>query len=443
MIYRNLQIALLFLFLLIPVKQAFGQMTYEERRNEIIEKQQSTRSQIQNLEEQIATYSERLGYATERFDQTFQQFEELSRVISLQQERIRQMNREQQQIREEITLIEQNITELEERLNYLVNQYKETLTYLYKNGRTTEIALIFTSTSFNQLMVRSFYLAKFDEHRQKQMDEIEQARQELQVSKEDLELTRERISGVLASIREETEELEQRKELQSRNIELLRRDKNNLENQLATFQQQRSELDNILDELSDEEERIRIAEEERQRNLAEASLIEDPDERRAAEARYSRPIMRESMVSDDELLSYEESFREQRGQLPWPVDNGFITEKFGIRVHPVFNTRTNNPGVDIAAPPRSTVRVVNDGYVFGIQPLQGFGELIFVNHGTYKTAYGNLSDIFVRKNEVLQSGEVIGLSGDENSIRGEVLFFLIRDGSQNVNPENWLREAVQ
>lgn len=443
MIYRNLQIALLFLFLLIPAERVLGQMTYEERRNEIIEKQQSTRSQIQNLEEQIATYSERLGYATERFDQTFQQFEELSRVISLQQERIRQMNREQQQIREEITLIEQNITELEERLNYLVNQYKETLTYLYKNGRTTEIALIFTSTSFNQLMVRSFYLAKFDEHRQKQMDEIEQARQELEVSKEDLEESRERISTVLASILEETEELEQRKELQSRNIELLRRDKNNLENQLATFQQQRSELDNILDELSDEEERIRIAEEERQRNLAEASLIEDPDERRAAEARYSRPIMRESMVSDDELLTYEENFREQRGQLPWPVDNGFITEKFGIRVHPVFNTRTNNPGVDIAAPPRSTVRVVNDGYVFGIQPLQGFGELIFVNHGTYKTAYGNLSDIFVRKNEVLKSGDVIGLSGDENSIRGEVLFFLIREGSQNVNPENWLREAVQ
>ena len=98
-------------------------------------------------------------------------------------------------------------------------------------------------------------------------------------------------------------------------------------------------------------------------------------------------------------------------------------------------------GVDIAALPGSSVQVVNDGYVYGIQPLQGYGDVVFVSHGDFKTAYGNLSEIYVRKNQVLQKGDIIGLSGDENSIRGEVLFFLIRDGSQMVDPELWLEDV--
>ncbi|MEX0648464.1 MAG: peptidoglycan DD-metalloendopeptidase family protein [Balneolaceae bacterium] len=415
-------LSLLLLILLPGVSDVFsqGNSNYERRRAEIVERQQSARTQIENLEEQIRTYTERLGYATDRFDQMFRQFEELERLIALQQEQIRQMNQEQREIREEIELVEENIAELEVRLHDLIEQYKATLTYLYKNGRTTELALIFTSTSINQLLVRSYYLTRFDEHRQKQVGEIQQTQAEMEQSKIDLEETRQRNQIALATIREETESLEQKKDLQSRNIALLREDRNNLQEQLENFQSQRDQLNNTLTELMEEEERI-LSERENAGNAGGGNF----------------------RVSDNELSAYENSFESQRGQLPWPVSNGTITERFGVRSHPVFHTRTNNPGIDIATASRNPVQVVSDGYVFGIQPLQGFGEVIFVNHGTYKTAYGNLSDTYVRKNQVLRQGDVIGLSGDENSIRGEVLFFLIREGSRNVDPESWLQMPVQ
>lgn len=416
---------------------------YDEKRSELTERQQSTRSQIENLEDQIATYTERLGFATDRYDQMFRQYEEQDRVITLQREQIRQMNLEQEQIREEILLIQTNLNELEQELKYLVEQYKDILSYLYKHGRNSEIALLFTSTTFNQLVVRSFYLAKFDEYRQQQVDEIAVKQAELENTKSDLEETEEKNRESLASIENEMESLEQKLELQERNIELLRRDRNNLQEQLNSFQQQRDELDSVLEELIAEEEEILRNEEERQRRLAAAGEIEDDDERRAAEARYSRPAGSTASVNSEELAAYETDFENQRGDLPWPVENGTITEKFGVRTHPVFRTQTNNPGIDIAAAPGSSVKVVADGYVFGIQPFSGFGEVILVNHGTYKTAYGNLSEILVRKNQVLQQGDVIGRSGDENSIRGEVLFFLVRDGSQFVDPENWIQRPVQ
>lgn len=395
-----------------------AQTSYERMRSEILERQQSTRSQIETLDEQIQTYTRRLNATTEEYDEEYQQFEELNRLISLRRERLRQMNRQQRQIQEEITLIQNTQAELRRKLTALMNEYKESLAYLYKHGRTTELALLLTSTSINQLVVRTFYLAKFNDYLQEQLNEIEETRLQLEESRQDLEASSEKNQIALQEIEAETENLQQQQTRQQQMIETLKKDIANLESQKKNREQQRKNLEHAMENLIREEERLRRAE-------ASGEVV----------------VRRESSVSESELNSYEAEFREQRGELPWPVNNGTITEKFGERVHPVFGTRTRNLGVDIAAPARSTVRVVNDGYVYGIQPLQGYGDVVFVSHGDYKTAYGNLSEINVSRNQVLRKGDVIGLSGDENSIRGAVLFFLIRDGSQMVDPELWLEGA--
>jgi len=429
--------------LILMVSGAYGQSTYEELRSTLNSQQQTTRSQIEALQQQISNYQERLGYATERYDQMYRQYEELTRMIALQEEQIRQMRRERGQIQAEITLVQENLARLEAELNSLIQEYKSTLSYIYKHGRTTELALLLTSASINQFMVRSYYLRKFGQHRQGQADEIRQAQAGLEQAQRDLENARERNRRSLADIQAETEELARQETQQKRNIELLQRDRNNLESQVEIRQNQLNELSEALHRLIAEEERLEAAEAERLRRLEAASRIEDPEERRAAEARYSTPIGRASPISSEEMTAFESTFEGLRGQLPWPVDNGLITERFGERVHPVFGTRTNIPGVDIATSPRSTVRAVSDGYVFEIVPFPDFGEVVLVKHGTYYTAYGNLSSIYARKNQVVQQGDVLGLSGDEDNIRGEVLFFLVREGSQFVDPERWLREAVQ
>ncbi|MCC5915427.1 MAG: peptidoglycan DD-metalloendopeptidase family protein [Balneolaceae bacterium] len=412
------------LLLLIPVFLLFAvngmaQDSFEDRRSTILEQQQNTRSQIDNLREQINTYSERLGYASERYEQMYRQYQELERVITLQEEQLRQMNREQQQITQEIRLIEENLEELEERLKQLVEEYKETIIFLYKNGRTTEMALLLTSGSLNQLLVRSYYLARFDEYQKEQVAQIEQTQADLEEARNDLQSTEERNREALAEIRDETETLEQQKELQSRNVELLRRDRDNISEQVHIRQRQLEELNEQLDNLIAEEERIR----------REAAAGE-------------RPSRAMADVGEDELDAFASTFRESKGQLPWPVDNGTITQRFGVRTHPVFNTQTNIPGIEISAPPRSTVRVVNSGYVIGVEYFPLFGETVLVHHGGFYTAYGNMSEIYVRKNQILSRGDVVGLSGDEDSLIGEVLFFMVRDGTQNVNPEEWLQSPV-
>jgi murein hydrolase activator len=413
---RIVHITLILLF--VPYSAVNGQSSYDYLRAQLLERQQNTRSQIENIDRQIDAISNRLSETTQEYEALYRQYEELTRLISLQQERLRQMNREQQVITEEIQLIERNLAELERNLQRLIDEYKATLTYLYKHGRTTELALILTSTSLNQLMIRSYYLSRFNDHVQGQVDEIEETQRQLENSRQDLEQTRERNQTILAEIRQETATLQQQEEQQRSVVDALQSDISNLESQVQRQKEQRENLESAMESLIRDEERLRRAESETGGEVV---------------------VRREQNLSDTELNAFESRFRSQRGQLPWPVENGTITQRFGVRVNPVHNTRIPNPGVDISALPGSTVRVVSDGYVFGVQSLQGYGEVVFVNHGNYRTAYGNLSDIYVRRNQVLQQGDVIGLSGDQNSIRGSILFFLIRDGNQMVDPEQWLQ----
>ncbi|MEX2368733.1 MAG: peptidoglycan DD-metalloendopeptidase family protein, partial [Balneolaceae bacterium] len=396
------------LLAILGVGSLSAQTGYEERRKELLKKQENTRQEIESLEEQIHTYRNRLEVTTEQYEEVYRQFEELTRMISLQDEKIRRLQAEQQQVAREITLVEENLEELETELKRLIDQYKTTLTYLYKHGRTTEMALILTSASINQLLVRSYYLAKFDEHRKIQEQEIRETQDNLETARIDLELTQERNNEILAEIQHEKQQLSQKKEQQKESIETLQRDRNKWRNQLNLVEQQRSQLNETLTSLIDEEERIRAAEEERLRQLAAARQIEDENEREEAIARYSRPSARSGMVSEEELNAYEISFGDAKGQLPWPVDGGTITENFGVRVHPVFNTRTQNLGVEIAVPSESQVRAVHDGYVFAVQPLPGYGDMVMVSHGRYKTVYGNLSDIFVSRGNILRQGDIIG-----------------------------------
>ena len=138
------------------------------------------------------------------------------------------------------------------------------------------------------------------------------------------------------------------------------------------------------------------------------------------------------------LVSFEDQFQNQKGSLPWPVSQGVITKKFGVQVHPVFGTRVNSLGVEISTSGGANVQAVSDGIVVAIQPIQGYGDVVILNHGRYKTAYGNLSELSVRRNQVLSAGDRIGASGTASSSRGEVVFFVVRDGTENVNPEIWL-----
>lgn len=435
------------------VAPAAGQQVqkYKQMQEEIAQKQKSTRAKIEELNQQIRKYEERLKLATQKYEELYQQYQDLKKLIALQDEKLSKLQQEQDQIQEEINVTTRSLEEKKKELQQLVEDYKKTLGYLYKHGRTSQLALIFSSSSINQMLVRAFYLEKFNQFREQQAREIKKAEQELERTKQNLIEARSKNEEVLAKIQEEKQDLAEKRKQQAKNVALLRKNKEQIQQHLQTTQQQVNNLENMLASYEAREKEIeqeiieaqkadiRRRELERRQNLKEAQKIKNDAERAREVAKYSKPIDRSELLDESSLDKIEETFADSKGRLPWPVKSHTISEHFGPRRHPVYGTVTPNPGIEIVTEPQAKVKVVHPGFVVDVRPLPGYGNVVVVKHGRFYTVYGNLSEINVQKNQVLQEGDIIGLSGTPNSIRGESLFFLIREHNQNLDPENWLQ----
>jgi septal ring factor EnvC (AmiA/AmiB activator) len=302
------------------------------------------------------------------------------------------------------------------------------------------------------MMVRNYYLKKFETFREGQVDEIRQTQANLKESRQQLDESAKRNTEILAEIQAEAENLEEKEQQQETNVKLLRLDREKIEEKLTENREQKEDLDNTLSTLISREEEVRKAEQARleRQKRQEQQLQENLDVTEVPSEEVNNATDEPAMsgnrsysgetgfINDEELAEIETAFASQKGKLPWPVNSSTISEHFGRRRHPIYGTVTPNLGIEIVTQARQETHVVEDGYVFEVRPVAGYGDVVFVSHGKFKTAYGNLSRVLVRKNTILKKGDLVGYAGDQNSTRGEAVFFMLREGNQNVDPEDWL-----
>lgn len=424
---------------------AYGQTNYEEQIRRIRSQSDQTRSSIDALRSQINELQSQITSANSREETLFREYQKLEREIAIQNRLLRQLQNQGRQIENEISVTQASYRQLEEDQSRLVESYQKSLTHLYKYGRANEMALILTSGSLNQMLVRAYYLRKFDEQRVKQSQQIKDGQERLKEKEQELAASKVRNQQNAEEQRVETEILNESKRKQESTLNELRTSRRFLQRRLEESRKQATDLESALRSAQAEIDRIaRLQREEAERLERLARARENPNvaEREEEVARYSVPIYTGEMLSEAEMRNIGESFRNSRGRLAWPVERGEVVTKFGPVRNPLYGTVTDNPGVEIAAEPGSMVRVVHKGMVTSIITLPGFGEVVMINHGTHMTAYGNLSRIMVQSGTIVNEGDIIGLSGRSDSLKGAVVFFMVRDlnGPRNIDPELWLQQ---
>jgi len=124
--------------------------------------------------------------------------------------------------------------------------------------------------------------------------------------------------------------------------------------------------------------------------------------------------------------------RDFQGILDWPAE-GRVAVEFGPRVDPHYGTRVPHNGLDIETVPGAEVRAVYPGKVLFAAPFEGLGPMVVVQHaGRVFTLYAGLSELRVRKDDVLLLHSIVGRAGSS-------LYFEIRVDKNPENPRAWLR----
>lgn len=139
-----------------------------------------------------------------------------------------------------------------------------------------------------------------------------------------------------------------------------------------------------------------------------------------------------------EVKELSNNFAANKGRLPWPVEKGFISERFGTHAHAKLDQVViQNNGVDIQSNAGSSARCIHKGTVTAIITIPGMGKAVLVNHGEYYTVYSKLSSISVSQGQEISLKQVIGTIAEDEEGATE-LHFEIWYNQDKQNPEMWL-----
>ncbi|MDR0667886.1 MAG: peptidoglycan DD-metalloendopeptidase family protein [Prevotellaceae bacterium] len=148
-----------------------------------------------------------------------------------------------------------------------------------------------------------------------------------------------------------------------------------------------------------------------------------------------------NLPTPDKTLSAK--FENNRGQLPWPVQKGVITERFGVHYHPVFKNIKMQPnnGIDISTEANSPVQAVFDGEIRRVFTVPGMNNCVMVLHGDYYTLYCKLSNVAVKIGDKVTAGQTIGsvFTTDNTVLHFEIWKAKNNGEAEKADPELWLK----
>ena len=332
------------------------------------------------------------------------------------------------------------------------------------------LGFLFSSENFNQLVARFRYLKQYAKARQSQKREMETVQTEITGKQTATEQKRRQQTVVLTTKVRESEKLEDLKLDKNNVVKQLSQRESVLRIELAESRKSINRLENMITSIITRETRERAERAARERverdQLAKAEATRMSTERREAERRRAEVVARAKeegkpapppvvipapdlgvAKSDNtrtpsnlnrEELALGSSFAASRARLPWPVQRGFVSERFGVHPHPVLKgLKISNPGIDIQTNSGEPVRAIYDGIVMNVEYVMGSQNVVAVQHGDYYTIYAKLKNVTVKMGDRVKARETIGTVGTDSQGNTELQFQIWKEFAK-MNPEAWL-----
>lgn len=377
--------------------------------------------------------------------QTLGQLNLLQRKINLQNKYISNINKQLRFIDNDIYRSNVEVYRLQRQLDTLKVEYARSVVYAYKNRSTYDfLNFIFSASSFNDAVKRISYLKSYRNYRQEQVSNILNTQKLIEQRKQEALGKRKSKDAALKNQTVQAKVLDEQKKEKDVVISKLKAREKDLSKQLDAKKKRDRQLKNAMDAIVRREidEARRKAEAEAKAN-ADKTTTTKPSVTTTGPAKKTESRPKSYLDLNAKDVALNANFENNRGKLPWPVDNGVVSVHFGRNEYAITgNSRPvimDNPGITIATPSSgTTVKAIFEGEVAGIGNI-GDIKMVMIRHGKYFTAYSNLSSVSVSKGAMVKTGQTIGrAAADEDGNGGMIEFMLLMENKQ-LNPEPWLR----
>jgi len=331
----------------------------------------------------------------------------IGKKLSLRESVIRGMREEIALLTDRIDLNTLAIVMMERDLVELKSDYARAVINSYRSQKgNPELVYILSAKDFNQGYKRLKYLQQVTKFRRRESEIIIELKTQIETSKEKLQNDLYRISDLKAREEQQKNLLQGEQERKQRMVKSL----SNKEKQLKKELEDKKRIAKKI-----ESEIARIIEEERKKAI------------------------KSDNTPEQKLIG--ESFAENRGRLPWPVEKGIITSHFGIQKHPVLKYLTeDNIGIEITSSGKIKARSVFQGEVVKIFVISGANMTVIVRHGKYLSVYANIVNVKVKPGDKILIKQDIGdvYSDPGNSYNCVLKFMIFETEKKYLDPESWI-----
>lgn len=326
------------------------------------------KKQKTELEEKAKLEKEKAKLAQMQKEET-NAYEELQKQISEAEEHLRQT--------------EQALEQAIEEYNQMNELVKTRLQVMYMNSSTTMLDTLLASRSPVEFYERLHYMSVISENDSKLIEQLETARQDVEVKKQ---------------LQEQAKELlEQKANEKERQIQRLKNSRSQVENEISKSEQELADLEKEIDRMLEESKKL-----------------------------------------SNKIKSLSTSKKKYTGgTMTWPCPSSYtITSYYGMRVHPILRKYKLHTGIDIAAKKGASIVAANNGTVIMAQyDKSGYGNMVVIDHGGgVTTLYAHASKILVSVGQEVKAGDVIAKVGSTGLSTGNHLHFEVRVNGETQNP---------
>lgn len=373
------------------------------------------------LQEEIRYTNKLLKETAKTKSTSINQLRQLNKKISSRQKLISTIEEEIDLLNDSILIQISNVDSLEANLGVLKDEYAQMIRNAYRNRSSyNRLMFLFSAHNFNQAFKRLKYFQQYAQYRQEQAKKIEAEQAEIDAQIRILEAIKKSNEGLLKAKLNERNVLSGEKSQQERIVKSLKGKEKQLKQDLEKKKKASRQVAKAIERIIEEEIR------------------------KAREAAKKAGKNDKGFPMTPEAIELSNSFTANKGKLPWPVNEGVITSKYGLNPHPTLKgVEVPNNGIDISTKKGNIARSTFEGTVSKIIIIPGQGKVIIVNHGKYLTLYSYIKEQYVNSGDKVQTKQELGVLMDQSNESSSIMHFEIWKINDNpppvkLNPEKWI-----
>ena len=377
-------------------------------------RQKELEVQKQRLTSEIKQINTLLFKNTKKKKDVLSEVEDLNLKIAVRSQLVNVNNQQANLLTRQISVNERDIGNLRKELTALKKDYAEMIRKSYKSKSSqNRLMFLFSSESFLQAYKRIQYMKQYASFRKKQGDEIAAKTTTLQTLNTTLINQKRKKEALVSENRKVQQTLEGERKSQEVLIRSLKKRASSLASSINQKQKKAAAIDREIERL-----------------IREAIAASN----KAAGKKSSKAFV---LTPEARLLA--KNFTANKGRLPWPVEKGVVTQRFGTQPHPVVRTTMiKSNGVTIATSPNAIARAVFEGEVMTILSFKGSNPTVLIKHGNYITTYKNIGKLYVKKGDKVKAKQAIGEIFTHPQTAKTILQFSVFNEFTPQNPKSWI-----